>query len=79
MNAHEILTRIAQLPVEQQADAILDLIAAVLEHLPEAEIEEIRGEITRQFAQEEPIVTAALELIEGHCALRAMRGTPSPS
>ena len=27
----------------------------------------------------EGLKPAALELIEGHCALRAMRGTPSPS
>lgn len=73
--AARILASIAALPLHEQADAIHAMIGSALKQMPLETIHEIRGEISRQFPEEIPIVRSTLNIIEGQLALREIAGT----
>lgn len=72
--ASRILSTIASLPLEQQAEAIHALIGSALKQMPLETIFELRAEITSQFDEGIAIVRSTLDLIDGQLALREIAG-----
>ena len=60
--------------MHEQSDAIQTLIGSTLKEMPVETICEIRAEIVRQFADDIPIVSSTLNLIDGQLALREIAG-----
>ena len=69
-----ILAAIAQLPKDEQAEAIHALIGSLLKNMPLESILEMREEITAQFQDDIPIIASTLDLIDGQLALREIGG-----
>jgi hypothetical protein len=65
-----ILSSLANLPIEEQAEAILTLISSAMKGMSVYRILEIRQEIWSELDPQLPVVAAALDLIEGQLALR---------
>lgn len=72
--ASRIMAAIAALPLHEQADAIHALISGSLKHMPLENILQMRDEISSQFPEDVPIVSATLNLIDGQLALREIAG-----
>lgn len=72
--ASRILSTIAALPLEQQAEAIHALIGSALKQMPLETIFELRAEISSQFDAGIGIVRSTLDLIDGQLALREIAG-----
>jgi hypothetical protein len=65
-----ILSSLANLPADEQAEAILGLISAAMKSMSVYRILEIRQEIWTELDPQLAVVGAALDLIDGQLALR---------
>ena len=72
--ASRILSTIAALPLEQQAQAIHSLIGSALKQMPLESILAMRAEISSEFDHGIAIVGSTLNLIDGQLALREISG-----
>lgn len=72
------MTPFDDLPLEEQNEAIIELVSTAIRQMPRATILEIRGEIVEQFPADIPIVATTLQLIDGHLSLRDMDLVPEP-
>ena len=72
--ASRILSTIAALPLEQQAQAIHSLIGSALKQMPLESILAMRAEIASEFDHGIAIVGSTLNLIDGQLALREISG-----
>lgn len=83
----EMLAKMRHLPIEQQNEAVLDLLTCALEYLPVSTILELRSELVRRFpphaqgcgcptcgAKRRPAIETLTEIIDGHLALRELNG-----
>ncbi len=66
----QILNSLSSLPAEDQAELILSVISAALKNMSIYRILEIRTEIAEELSPSLAIVRSALDLIDGHIALR---------
>lgn len=69
-----ILSSLARLPADEQAEAVLTLIGATVKTMSVFRLLEIRQEIREELDLELPVVQAALNVIDGQLALREMAG-----
>ena len=68
--AAKILRDLCALPLEQQGPAILAVIASALDAMSREQVVATRAEVAATFDAGQPLVAQALDLIEGHLALR---------
>lgn len=69
-----ILSSLAGLSAEEQADAVLALIGTAVKTMTIFRLVEIRQEIVRDLDNALPLVSAALDIIDGQIALREIAG-----
>jgi hypothetical protein len=79
MDAHDdltshILNSLSSLPAADQAEVILAVISAALKGMSLYRILEIRAEIAIELNHSVPLVSTALDLIDGQLALREIGG-----
>lgn len=70
----KILNSLSALPSEDQAEVILAVISAALKHMSVYRILEVRSEIAEELCACIPVVSAALQVIDGQIALREIAG-----
>ena len=69
-----ILESLGALSAEEQAEAIIAVIASAIKGMSIYRILEIRGEILAELDPSLPVVNAALNVIDGQLALREIGG-----
>lgn len=70
----QILNSLSALSAADQAEVILGVISAALKNMSIYRILEVRAEIAVELNPTIPLVAGALDLIDGHIALREIAG-----
>ncbi len=71
----QIIQSLGALPPEDQTEVILGVINAALKGMSIYRVLQVRMDIANELDPEIPLVTTALEVIDGHIALREISGS----